>query len=57
MRVDREHQLFHRGFEFHGGNGLGDELCGLRSDDVDAENFTMLSVGDDFHEAVVLAHD
>jgi hypothetical protein len=32
--VDRPHQVFDGGFEFHGGNGFGDQLCCLWADDV-----------------------
>ena len=57
MRVNRPHQVFDCGFEFHGGDGFGDQFGGLRADDVDAEDFAVVGVADDFDEAFVLADD
>ena len=57
MRVDRPHQIFNRGFEFDRGDGFGDQFCGLRADDVDAENLAVVGVGDNLDEAFVLADD
>src|SRR5579863_4816349 len=53
--MDRPHQIFDGRFEFHGSNGLGYEFSGLRADDVDAEDFAVVGVADDFDEAFVLA--
>ena len=57
MGVDGVHHGLDGGFRFHGGDGFGDELEGLGADDVDAENFAVLLVGDDFDEAIVMAED
>ena len=57
MGVDGEHHLFDCGFEFERGDGFGDDLRGLRADDVDAEDLAVLGVGDDFDEAIVAADD
>ena len=57
MGVDGEHHLIDGTFEFHDGDGFGDEFCGLGAEDVDAEDFTVFCVGDDFDEAVVDTED
>ena len=57
MGMDGPHQIFHSSFEFHGGNGFGDQLGRLRTDDVDAENLSVLGVGNYFDEAFMLTHD
>ena len=57
MRVDGPHQIFDRGFEFHGGDGFGNQLRRLRSDDVHAENLPVVGVGDDLDEPFMLAND
>ena len=57
MRVDGEHQLVDGAFELHHGDSLGDELGGLRADDVHAEDLAVLRVGNDLHEAIVAADD
>src|SRR5271166_5749375 len=57
MGVDGPHQIFDGGFEFHGGDGFGDQFGGLRADDVDAENFAVVGVADDLDETFVLADD
>ena len=44
MRVDRPHQVFDRGFEFHGCYRFGDQFRGLRADDVDAENLAVVGI-------------
>src|ERR1039458_3388074 len=45
------------GFGFHGGDGFGDEFEGFGADDVDAEDFAIGFVGDDFDEAIVISED
>ena len=55
--MDGPHQVFHRGFEFHGGDGFGDQFGGLRADDVHAENLAVVRVANDLDEAFVLADD
>jgi len=55
--VDGEHQLFDRGLKFHGDDALGDELSGVGADDVYAEDFAVLGVGDDLHKAIVRIKD
>ena len=55
MSVDGEHHFFHRAFQLHHGDGLGDQLCGLRAEDMHAENLAVLHIGNDLHEAVVIA--
>src|SRR5579863_10483229 len=57
MRVDRPHQVFDCGFEFHRRHCFCDQFCRLRADDVDAENFTVVGIADDFDEAFVLSND
>src|SRR5882762_1419571 len=57
MSMDGEHQVFHRSFKFHCSNGFRDELSGLRSDDVNAQNLSMLRIGNNFYETVVLSHN
>ena len=55
--VDGEHQLVDGAFEFHDGHGFSDEFGCLRTDDVHAEDFTVLRVGNDLDEAIVAADD
>ena len=55
--MDRPHQVFHCSFEFHGSHRFSDQLCSLRADDVDAENFPVVGVADDLDEAFMLAYD
>src|SRR5579871_335976 len=55
--VDREHHLVHCSLKLHHGDGFGDELGCLRADDVHAEDFAVLRVGDDLYEAVVAVDD
>ena len=55
--MDGERHLFDGGFELHRYDALGDKLGGLRADDVDAEDFAVFGVGDDFNEAVVRVDD
>src|ERR1700739_4010454 len=55
--VDGEHQFVDGSFELHDGYGFGDEFCGLRTDDVYAEDFAILGIGNDFDEAIVAADD
>ena len=57
VRVDGEHQLVDRAFELHDGNRFGDEFGGLRADNVHAEDFAVLRIGDDFDEAVMAVDD
>ena len=45
------------GFEGHGNAGFGEELCGVRADDVDAEDFVVFLFGDDLHKTVGFAED
>ncbi len=57
MRVDDVGQVFRGAFHLESNHGLGDEFGRGRSDDVHAENFPVLAVGDDLHEAFVLTDD
>ena len=43
MRVDGLHHHLDGGLRFHGGHGFGDQLEGLRADDVDAQNLAVAS--------------
>src|SRR5580698_1556909 len=55
--MDGPHQVLYGSFEFEGGDGFGDELGGLRADNVDTEYLSVLGVGDDLYEAVVRVDD
>src|SRR5882757_9759976 len=57
MSMDSEHQVLRRSFQLHCSNGFRDELGRLRSDDMNAQNLSMLRVGNNLYKAVVLAHD
>src|ERR1700733_7820509 len=57
MRVDGPHQIFHGSLKLHGGNGFGDQFGRLWPDDVDPENFAVVSVGNNFYETFVLTYD
>src|SRR5689334_6447791 len=57
MRVNGVPQRFHCGFGFHGQNAFPDQLVSFRTNDMDAQDFAILGVGDDFDEAVVLPQD
>src|SRR5579884_2463108 len=45
MSVNSEHHLLHRGFELHGGDSFGDQFRRRRSDDVYAQNLSVLLFG------------
>jgi len=49
--VNRPHQVFHRGFQFDCGDGFRDEFRGLWADDVHAQDFAVIGVGDNLDEA------
>ena len=53
--MDRPHQIFHGGLEFYRGYSLGDQFGRLRSNNVYAQNLTVISIGDDLDETLVLA--
>src|SRR5258708_21976935 len=53
----RAAELPGRGLELERNRRLGDEVRGVRPDDVDPERLVGLLVGDDFGEALVLATD
>ena len=55
--MDGEHHLFDRGFELHGDNALGNKFRSLGTDDVNAENFAILGIRNDFHKAIVRVED
>ena len=57
MRVGRAADLPGRRLELEAERRLGDEVGGVRPDDVDAERVVGLGVGDDLGEALVLAAD
>src|SRR5581483_8739399 len=54
MRVNRANDFFHRRFEPQQRRRFGDQLGRPRADQVDAEHFVVLLLGDDLHEAVGL---
>ena len=57
MRMNDEHHLLDGGLKLHGNDALGDELRGLRADDMDAQNLAVLRIGDDFYKAIVRIDD
>src|SRR5258708_6094019 len=57
MGVDREHHLLDRRFKLKRGDALRDDLGGIRTYDVDAQNFAILRVCDDFDEAIMRIDD
>src|SRR5271166_576599 len=57
MRVDDVRQVFRRALHLQGDHRLGNQLGRGRADDVHAQDFTVLGIGNDLHETVVLAHD
>src|ERR1700684_3337005 len=57
MRMDGPHQIFDSSFEFHGGNGFGDQFGSLRTDNMDAENLSVICIGNYFNEPFMLTHD
>ena len=57
MRMDGVHHGLDGGFGFHRRDGFRDQLEGLRSDDVDAQDFAEFLIGDHLHETVVLSED
>src|SRR5439155_22818701 len=57
MRVDGVQQRLDRSLSFHRQDAFADQLESLRPNDVDPQDLAILLVGDDLHEAVVLAQD
>ena len=55
--MNREHHFLERRFEFNRCNGFRNQFGGRGADDVNAENLSVLCVGDDFEEAVVRVND
>src|SRR5262245_20882457 len=55
--MDREHHLLYRGFKFKRGDSFGNQLRSLRTDDVYAQDLTVLGIGDNLDEALVRAND
>ena len=50
------HQVFHGSFEFHGRDRLGDQFGRLWTDNMDAENLSVICVGNYLNETFVLTH-
>ena len=57
MSVNGEHHLLHGGLKLHSGHGFGDQLRGLRSNDVHTQDFAVLLFRYDFDETVMVADD
>src|SRR6516162_4763178 len=57
MRVDHVHHVVDGALELKNGGGFGENFCGQRSDNVNAEDFAPFFVRDDFDEAAVRAED
>src|SRR5438552_17888624 len=57
MSVNGVHQVFARSFQLHRGYRFRDQLGGLRADNVHAQDFAVLLVGNYFDEPFVRADD
>src|ERR1039457_2385480 len=57
MGVDGVHHGFDGGLGFHGGDGFRDQLEGLRTNDVDAEDLAECFVGYHLYKTIVAAED
>src|ERR1035441_3641030 len=57
MRVNYVGEVFRRALHFERYYRLGNQLRRSRADDVHTENFAVLGVGHNLHEAVMLSHD
>src|SRR5215472_2696800 len=57
MRVDNMRKVFGGALHLQRDHGFRNQLRGCRPDDVYAQNLTVLGIGDDLHEALVLAND
>jgi hypothetical protein len=55
VRVDRRDHIVRRRLEAHRERRLGDQLTGLRPDDVNADDALILPGGDDLRDAIALA--
>src|SRR5258708_21678598 len=55
--MDREHHLLDRRFKFDRSDCFGDDLRRIRPNDVDAQDFAVLRVCNDFDEAVMRIDD
>src|SRR5438067_11492210 len=54
MSMNRRHHALDGCLGFHRRYGFGDQLESLRPDDMNAENFAILLLRDNFHEPLVL---
>src|ERR1017187_2675569 len=57
MRVNYVGEVFRRALHFERDYRLGNQLRRSRADDVHTEDFAVLGVGHNLHEAVMLSHD
>src|SRR5258708_40256098 len=57
MSMDGPHQILHRSFKLHSGDRFGDQLRGLRPNDMHSQDLAVVRIGDDLDESLMLADD